>query len=431
MDLDTSLKKLFSLHNFGIKLGLDNTIGFLTHLGNPQQELKTIHVAGSNGKGSTSSFIASILQEYGYRIGLYTSPHFVKFNERVVINGKQIEDEYISAFISANENYIDDHQLTFFEVTTAMAFQYFKDMKTDYCVIETGLGGRLDSTNVLNPLAVVITSISLEHTNVLGDTIEQIASEKAAIIKNSSNVFTGLLKKEAEGVVKQKCNESKSKLFQLKDFIDNDGEKIKLILNNDNSIDLDPPLKGIYQKYNAALAALAVSKTFLFNDEKKILSGIANVSKNTGLQGRYEYFHKDPTIIFDSAHNPEGIENFLSEFARETGSYRKKTLLFGAMRDKAIGDMLQMLSTYFDEIIITEIRYERAAKTEEISELCKQFNIPIKQVIEPAKFVRSFTARKSDECLVVLGSMYLLGEIKQHLPVGGSLTFKNLRFMFR
>ncbi|MCK7522792.1 MAG: Mur ligase family protein [Ignavibacteriales bacterium] len=197
MDLETSLKKLFSLHTFGIKLGLENTIGFLNHLGNPQQALKTIHIAGSNGKGSTSSFIASILQEFGFKIGLYTSPHFVKFNERVVINGKQIEDEYVSSFISDNEKYIDEHELTFFEVTTAMAFQYFKDMNTDYCVIETGLGGRLDSTNVLNPLAVVITSISLEHTNVLGDTIEQIAAEKAAIIKNGSKVFIGMLKKEA------------------------------------------------------------------------------------------------------------------------------------------------------------------------------------------------------------------------------------------
>jgi len=418
MDHETSLKKLFSLHTFGIKLGLDNTIGFLEHLENPQQALKTIHIAGSNGKGSTSSFIASILQEFGFKVGLYTSPHFVKFNERVVINGKQIEDEFVATFISENEKYIDDHQLTFFEVTTAMAFQYFKDMNTDYCVIETGLGGRLDSTNVLNPLAVVITSISLEHTNVLGDTIEQIASEKAAIIKNSSNVFTGILKKEAEVVIEQKCNESKSKNFRLGDFIDNDGEKIKLILNYDNSININPPLRGRYQKYNAALAALTLSKIFLFNDEKKYLSGIANVSKNTGLQGRYEFFHKDPTIIFDSAHNPEGIENFLSEFAREAGSYTKKTLLFGAMRDKAIGDMLLMLSKYFDEIVITEIQYERAAKMDEIGELCKRFDIPINQVIEPAKFVRSFTSRGADECLVVLGSMYLLGEIKQQLLVG-------------
>lgn len=418
MDIENSLKKLFSLHTFGIKLGLDNTIGFLNHLGNPQQALKTIHIAGSNGKGSTSSFIASILQEYGYKIGLYTSPHFVKFNERVVINAEQIEDEYISTFISDNENYIDEHQLTFFEVTTAMAFQYFKDMKTNYCVIETGLGGRLDSTNVLEPLAIVITTISLEHTNVLGNTIEQIAGEKAGIIKDNSKVFIGMLNEEAANVVRQKCRETRSTLYPLKDFIVDDDGHMRLLLSKEKQLEINSPLKGKYQKYNAALAALTVSRTFSSLDEEKYSTGIANVSKNTGLQGRYEYFHRSPTIIFDSAHNPESVENFLSEFAREAGSFRKKTLLFGAMRDKAIGDMLQMLSEYFDEIMLTEIHYERAAKAEEISELCKQLNIPFTQVKDPAKFVNSFTTRNAGECLVVLGSMYLLGEIKQQLLVG-------------
>jgi dihydrofolate synthase/folylpolyglutamate synthase len=417
MDLETSLKKLFSLHTFGIKLGLENTIGFLDYLGNPQQALKTIHIAGSNGKGSTSSFIASILQEFGFKVGLYTSPHFVKFNERVVINGKQIEDEYVSSFISSNENYIDEHELTFFEVTTAMAFQYFKDMKTDYCIIETGLGGRLDSTNVLYPLSVVITSISLEHTNVLGDTIEKIAAEKAAIIKDNSKVFFGKLKEETANVIEQKCRETNSILYPLKDFLIESDDQIRLLLDKEKQLEMNSPLKGKYQKYNAALATLTVSKTFLFNDENKYLSGIAKVSKNTGLQGRYEYYHRNPTIIFDSAHNPESVENFLTEFAIEAKSFRKRTLLFGAMRDKAIGDMLKMLFEYFNEIMITEIQYERAAKVEEISDLCNQLNILITPVTEPARFVNRFTCRNEDECLVVLGSMYLLGEIKQQLLV--------------
>jgi dihydrofolate synthase / folylpolyglutamate synthase len=417
MDLETSLKKLFSLHKFGIKLGLDNTIGFLNHLGNPQKYLKTIHIAGSNGKGSTSSFIASILQEFGFKVGLYTSPHFVKFNERVVINGKQIGDEYISEFISNNENYIDEHQLTFFEVTTAMAFQYFKDMNTDYCVIETGLGGRLDSTNVLNPLAVVITTISLEHTNVLGTTIEEIANEKAAIIKNGSKVFIGLLNDKAEEIVKQKCKASNTQLFRLQDFISNEGDNFKVFLDDSISLLINPPVKGEYQKHNAALAALTVSKTFSFLDKEKYSVGITNVSKNTGLQGRYEYFHSRPTIIFDSAHNPEGVESFLSEFSKEAVNFTKRTLIFGAMRDKAISDMLQMLSRYFDEILVAEIQYERAAKPEEIIELCEKAKITGKIIKEPAKFIQRFNLRNADECLVVLGSMYLLGEIKQQLEV--------------
>ncbi|MDH3269300.1 MAG: bifunctional folylpolyglutamate synthase/dihydrofolate synthase [Ignavibacteria bacterium] len=418
MDIETSLNKLFSLHTFGIKLGLDNTIGFLNHLGNPQQELKTIHIAGSNGKGSTASFIASILQEFGLKVGLYTSPHFVKFNERVVINGKQIENEYISSFITDNENYINEHQLTFFEVTTAITFQYFREMKPDYCIIETGLGGRLDATNVLNPLAVVITTISLEHTNILGNTIEQIAAEKAAIIKKGFNVFTGFLEKEAMDVVEKKCKETKSNIYPLKDFVSEIDEQVSLILEEGKQIEINPTLKGKYQKYNAALATLTISKTFSFKDERKYLSGISKVLTNTGLQGRYEYYHKNPTIIFDSAHNPESIKSFLSEFAKETVSYKKRILIFGAMRDKDISDMLQILSSYFSEIFVTEIQYERAAKPRDIKSLGEQINITCNIIQEPVKYIEEFRLRNKNECLVVLGSMYLLGEIKQQLLQG-------------
>jgi dihydrofolate synthase/folylpolyglutamate synthase len=415
MNVETSLKKLFSLHTFGIKLGLENTIKFLEHLGNPQNFLKTIHVAGSNGKGSTSSFIASILQESGYKIGLYTSPHFVKFNERIVINGTQIDNEYIAGFVADYENYIDEHQLTFFEVTTALAFKYFLEKKTDYCVIETGLGGRLDATNVLNPLAVVITTISLEHTNVLGNTITQIASEKAEIIKNRSRVFTGILKTDAREVVEQKCKETKSQLFQLKDFIMFNEKDFNLFGDEKFILEINPPLKGKYQKLNAALAALTISKTFPNVRKENYLLGISNVVRNTGLQGRFEYFHRKPDIIFDSAHNPEGIENFLSEFNKESLLYSKKTLIFGAMRDKAIGDMLKMLSVYFDQIFITGINYERAASREEISKECQRLKINCLQVQRPEEFVLQFKNKVENVCLVVLGSMYLLGEIKAAL----------------
>jgi dihydrofolate synthase/folylpolyglutamate synthase len=298
-----------------------------------------------------------------------------------------------------------------------MAFQYYKEMQPDYCIIETGLGGRLDSTNVLNPLAVVITTISLEHTNVLGDTIEQIAAEKAAIIKNDSKVFTGILNQKASEIIIRKCKETKSQHFQLKDYISNDVEDLSIFPNN-FSLHLNPPLKGRYQKINSALAALAVSKTFSFYDEQKYLDGIANVVKNTGLQGRYEYYHKNPTIIFDSAHNPEGVEKFLGEFANEAASYKKKTLLFGVMRDKAIGEMLQMLSEYFDEILLTDLEYERSAKVEEINELCKQLGIAVRPIKGHTKFVQSFMTKNRGECLVILGSMYLLGEIKQQLLAG-------------
>jgi dihydrofolate synthase/folylpolyglutamate synthase len=245
MDVDSSLKKLFSLHNFGIKLGLDNTINFLNHLGNPQKVLKTIHVAGSNGKGSTASFIASVLQEFEYKTGLYTSPHFINFNERVQINGVKIGDDYIADFVTEHENYINKNELTFFEVTTALAFKYFLECGTDYCVIETGLGGRLDATNVLKPLSEVITTISLEHTNVLGNTLKQIAFEKAAIIKPNSKVFTGYLEPEAVLVIEEICKQSNSDLFQLKNFF-TDGSSLKIESNEIHFQNIELPLFSKY-----------------------------------------------------------------------------------------------------------------------------------------------------------------------------------------
>ncbi|MBT8384006.1 MAG: bifunctional folylpolyglutamate synthase/dihydrofolate synthase [Ignavibacteria bacterium] len=414
MDVETSLKKLFSLHNFGVKLGLENTVNFLNYLGNPQKTLKIIHLAGSNGKGSTASFIASILQESGFRIGLYTSPHFIKFNERVQINGVQIDDKYIAEFMTEHEVYIDQYQLTFFEVTTALAFKYFAEKNTDYCIIETGLGGRLDATNVLNPNAVVITTISLEHTNVLGNTLKQIASEKAEIIKPRVKVFTGKLEPEVEKVIQEKCVQTNSELFQLKNFF-NEELILKIGKNEIDFNNIEIPLKGNYQKYNAALASLVVSKIFNLYNTSIFRNGIKNVCKNTCIQGRYEYFHKNPFIIFDSAHNSESIENFLTEFEKESNQFSKKVLLFGAMRDKSIEEMIVSLKPHFDEIVLTEIEYERSAKINELKRICKKNNIAAEVTNSPAEFVRNFRTREYSNCLVVLGSIYLLGEVKSKL----------------
>jgi len=417
MDTASYLKKLFALHNFGVKLGLDNTIQFLGYLGNPQKLLKTIHIAGSNGKGSTASFIASILQESDYKTGLYTSPHFIKFNERVVINGIQVSDEFISDFISEHEAYINEHPLTFFEVTTALALKYFSEQDVDLCVIETGLGGRLDATNVLSPLAVVITSISYEHTNILGEELEQIAAEKTAIIKPGTKVFTGKLPAEAERVVQDKCEKEKCEIFRITDFVDEKENKLSLMNKLISFDEIEIPVKGNYQKYNAYLAALVVSNLFPNMTYEQIINGIENAVKNTGLQGRYEYFHKSPTIIFDAAHNPEGIENFISEFKNEYDNYRKRVLLFGAMQDKAIGTMLKELNTCFDEIHITEIDYERSAKVDVINTECQKLGIDVVIENKPVEFVTSFLNKEPRECLVVLGSIYLLGNIKAGMTI--------------
>ena len=415
MDIDSALKKLFSLHQFNIKLGLDNISGFLKLIGNPQQNLKTFHIAGSNGKGSTAAFIASILRESGFNVGLYTSPHFVRFNERVKINGLEIPDVYIAGFISSYEKEIDKLQLTFFEVTTALAFQYFYDRKVDYAVIETGLGGRLDATNVLNPLGIIITTISKEHTQILGDTIEKIAYEKAGIIKDNSKVFTGRMPETAEEVIKKRCEETSSELFMLNDYILGEDETVELYTEEIELDDWHIPLKGFYQRYNAALASLAVIKALNITNPHPVEKGIRNVIINTGIQGRYDYYKSSPDIIFDSAHNPESIKNFITAFSKEEKRYGKKTLLFGVMKDKAVGEMLLIVKDHFDEIHICRASYERALPVEEISLIAEKLNI--KTIIERniIDFIRDFEGKEQNECLVVMGSMYLIGDIKSDL----------------
>ena len=415
MDIEKSLQKLYSLHTFGIKLGLENIVKFLHYIGNPQKELRTFHIAGSNGKGSTASFIASILMELNYKVGLYTSPHFVKFNERVKINNVEIPDYYISSFINEYEKYIDDNQLTFFEVTTAMAFSYFLEQNVDYAVIETGLGGRLDATNTINPLAAVVTSISLEHTNVLGNTAGKIAAEKAGIIKHGSKVFIGNLPSEAEMVIENKCDETGCELFKLKNYVIEKKNSLELLVKENEINQQIMSLKGSHQNFNAALAGLTVSESLNVDDFNPIRQGIKNIIINTGFQGRYEFIHKKPDIIFDSAHNPEGIKSFIDEFKKDYENYSSRTLLFGAMKDKAIEEMLLNIKDYFDDIYITELDNERSYKIGKLQEISSGINLKVKVEKEPVNLLTEFETRGKHECLVILGSMYLIGEIKSKL----------------
>ncbi|MFA6979439.1 MAG: folylpolyglutamate synthase/dihydrofolate synthase family protein [Ignavibacteriaceae bacterium] len=416
MNIEQTLEKLYSLQMFGIKLGLENIRKFLQLLGNPQNNLKCFHIAGSNGKGSTASFIASILQTAGHKTGLYTSPHFVKFNERIRINGDEIEDEFIASFYNRHEQFINENKLTFFEVTTALAFTYFAEKKVKYAVIETGLGGRLDATNVLKPLAVVLTSISLEHTQYLGNTIEEIATEKAAIIKPKTKVFLGLLPEKADEIIQQKCEEVDCELFELEDFIIERDTYLELYTEELDIDRLDSPLHGYYQKYNAALATLVVNKTIGLEDLHIFENGLKHVVENTKIQGRYEIASDNPRIIFDSAHNPEGIESFLSEYLKEKPRYKKTHLLFGVMKDKEIEQMLLKLKSAFDEFHFTDIPFERAERKENLLTIASKYNLKATLVDNPTDFFTEFKTKvNSEECLVILGSMYLLGEIKKGL----------------
>jgi dihydrofolate synthase/folylpolyglutamate synthase len=350
-----------------------------------------------------------------YKVGLYTSPHFSRFNERIKINGHEIPDEKIAQFINVYERNIDMFKLTFFEATTGLAFKYFYDEKVEYAVIETGLGGRLDATNLITPLTAIITSISLEHTEILGDSIEKIAEEKAGIIKDGIKVFIGKLPEEAKLLIEKKCLEKNCQFFDLKDYIIEKNGSLELYTEELELDDWTMPLKGKYQKYNAALAALVVSKVLDTDNFRAIEHGIKNVIKNTGLQGRYEFINTKPDIIFDSAHNTEGITNFLTEFNKDRGKYSHSTLLFGVMKDKAIKEMLSLLRNSFDEFVITDIDYERACRIPDLRAIANSINLNVNSAINPSEFVTNFRNEDPSRCLVVLGSMYLLGTIKADL----------------
>jgi dihydrofolate synthase/folylpolyglutamate synthase len=355
--------------------------------------------------------------EAGYKVGLYTSPHFVHFNERITINGKQIDNKSVAEFITIHWDYIVEHKLTFFEVTTALAFEYFYNNEVDYAIIETGLGGRLDATNVINPLAVVITSISLEHTNVLGNKISGIAREKAAIIKNEARVFTAILPKEADAVVERKSKEENCELFRLDEYMNENDDALELYTEEIELDEWNVPLRGKFQIYNAALAALVTIKSFLCDDKIKILSGISNVISNTRIGGRYELIHKKPDIILESAHNIAGIEQFLSEFRKDSDNYGTKIVLFCAMRDKAISAMLIELNKSFDEIHLTEIGYERSAKIVHLKKICDDIGITAFEEYDSLDCIKKFLRGNKENCLVVLGSMYLVGEVKKSLII--------------
>ena len=415
MKIQSALDKLFSLHQFGMKLGLDNTFNLLEQIGNPHKNLKAFHVAGSNGKGSTASFIASILMEAGYKVGLYTSPHFRIYNERIRINGKMINDEYVAAFIASLEEYIEKNSPTFFEITTALAFKYFEEQHVDYAVIETGLGGRLDATNVIHPIASVITSISLEHTQHLGNTIEKIAFEKAGIIKSNSIVFTGRVPVEAKKVFEETASQCGSKYFPIDNYLKMEKERVVITCKEKLFSLYFTPLQGDHQLLNAALAIKIVDECLSLKNGLVYSNGIKNVINNTGIEGRYEIVNARPKIIFDSAHNLEGITSFIEEFSKEYKSYSERVLVFGAMRDKAIDEMLLALKPYFTTIYVTKIDIDRSATTEELRTIASSVGVEVNSLKDPVSFVNGFFGRSNNQCLVVLGSMYLLGEIKSQM----------------
>lgn len=311
------------------KKDLTNTLLLAKHLNHPERDLKCIHVAGTNGKGSTAHLLASVLQEAGYKVGLYTSPHLKDYRERIKINGKEISEEFVCTFISSNKDFFEENQLSFFEMTVGLAFEYFKKEKTDINIIEVGMGGRLDSTNIIKPLVSVITNIGFDHAQFLGDTIEAIASEKAGIIKKDTPIVIGEYTSETKNVFLNKAKENNSEIFFASELIE----------------DTYPSaLLGNYQIHNKktviqTIKVLQSQKKFKIT-ELNIKNGLQKVIKNTGLQGRWQQIKENPKVICDTAHNSHGLKIVLNQIQNE--KFKQLHIVLGVVNDKDLNEILPL-----------------------------------------------------------------------------------------
>lgn len=307
------------------KKDLTNILAFSKELGNPENKFKSIHVGGTNGKGSTSHMLASILQESGYKVGLYTSPHLKNFTERIRINGKEISKRSVSSFITKHKSFLEKQQLSFFEMTVGLAFYHFAIEKVDIAIVEVGLGGRLDSTNIITPEVSVITNIGLDHTQFLGETLPEIAYEKAGIIKNNIPVVIGERQKEVEDVFLAKTDECKTEIS----------------FASDKKVDFKTDLLGDYQQKNIKTAVNVIQKLKGFNiSEEQIKNGLLNVIRNTSLKGRWQVLQEKPRVICDTAHNKEGLTYVLNQLKNE--KYENLHIVLGVVSDKNLDEILPM-----------------------------------------------------------------------------------------
>ncbi|MGA9271341.1 MAG: folylpolyglutamate synthase/dihydrofolate synthase family protein, partial [Lutimonas sp.] len=311
-----------------LKKDLTNSIAFSKHLGKPESQYPSVHVAGTNGKGSTSHMVASVLQEAGYNVGLYTSPHLKDFRERVRVNGQMISEEEVVNFVKANKNFLEQHSLSFFELTVGMAFDHFARKKVDIAVVEVGLGGRLDSTNILRPLVSVITNIGLDHTQFLGETLPEIAFEKGGIIKPGVPVVIGEAQEETLPVFEKLAADRQAPL---------------VVADQEHNSRFETDLVGSYQKKNlqTTLKTIELLQKERFEiSETHIRDGLLHVIDNTGLKGRYQVLRENPKVICDTAHNREGLELVLDQVMKEGA--KALHFVLGFVNDKDLDTVLPL-----------------------------------------------------------------------------------------
>ena len=385
------------------KEGLENTLELDAHLGHPHRRFRTIHVAGTNGKGSCSHTLAAILQEAGYRTGLYTSPHLLDFRERIRINGKPIPQEYVVNFVARERPFFEPLHPSFFELTTAMAFRYFADEAVDVAVIEVGMGGQLDCTNIIRPDLCLITNISPDHTQFLGHTLAQIAAEKAGIIKPGIPVVIGETTPETRPVFLHKAQEAGAPIYFAEE------EKANKQADYPG---LDFELKGIYQEKN--LRALLTALPLLIQagyklDDRAVRNGFAHVVELTGLMGRWQKLHDRPTVVCDTGHNVGGIRYIVQQLEQQT--FRTLRIVIGMVNDKDINGVLALLprnATYY----FTRASVKRALPEQELAALARQAGLAGNCYPDVPAAVR--TAQKEslpEDFIFVGGSNFIVADL--------------------
>ena len=406
-----------------IKKDITNTILICEYLGNPHQKFKSLHVAGTNGKGSVSHMLAAILQTAGYKTGLYTSPHLYDFRERIKINGTVVSQEFVIDLVEKVKPLIETVEPSFFEITVAMAFEFFAINKVDIAIVETGLGGRLDSTNILTPELSVITNIGFDHMNILGNSLEQIAGEKAGIIKKQIPVIIGEKKKETDHVFLSKAREINAPLLFAEDLFEvqhytvglqflnihvrntRTGKKCGLLLD----------LPGIYQSKNIITVLSAVeelrNRGFTIYDDI-IPEALRNVKKLTGLHGRWEVLQTTPTVVLEVAHNPDGIKEMIQHIERL--NYGKLHLIFGVVKDKEVDILLALLpkkaSYYF-----TQAHIPRALDKELLKAKANSYGLTGNVFDDVNLALQNALANASaNDLVIVCGSIFLVAEVQRN-----------------
>lgn len=390
------------------KPGLQTTFALDDHFGHPHQKYKTIHIAGTNGKGSCSHTLAAILQSQGYKVGLYTSPHLVDFRERIRVNGECVPEQYVIDFVEENRAFFEPLHPSFFELTTAMALKYFAEQKVDYAVIEVGLGGRLDCTNIITPILSIITNISFDHTQFLGNTLAEIAGEKAGIIKPGVPVVIGEYLPETRTVFEKKAKSENAPILFAQDF---DVTR----LENSEPSDVDMELKGSYQERNkkTILTALHILRQKLAISDEAIHEGFAHVCELTGLRGRWEKLNDAPLTICDTGHNLAGW----SYLAPQINAVKAETkhIVFGMVDDKDVAHVLQLLK----EMLENRVKYywtqpstKRAIPVEKLSELALKLGLhgSLYHSVKEAYNTALENAEKGD-FVFVGGSSYVVADL--------------------